>query len=223
MIKNNINGKIYIGKSNDIETRIKAHFSENEHNRTPHKPLYKAMKKYGQENFSIIVLEECSPELLNEREKYWIKEYNSTNNDIGYNILPGGDGFGAGEQHPGHKLTKEDVVDIRTRYNNHERKKEVEKLYSEKISHGGFNKIWSGETWPHIMPEVYTKENKEFYRHNTGAKGQQNGRAILTNEQIADIKRRKKQGEHRKDVYELYRYTGIKYKGFEAVWYKKEE
>ena len=37
MIKNNINGKIYIGKSNDIETRIKAHFSENEHNRTQHK------------------------------------------------------------------------------------------------------------------------------------------------------------------------------------------
>ena len=28
--------------------------------------------------------------LLDEREKFWIKEYNSTNDKYGYNILEGG-------------------------------------------------------------------------------------------------------------------------------------
>jgi len=30
------------------------------------------------------------------------------------------------------------------------------------------------------MPEVYTKENKDFHKHNTGQKGSSNGRAKLT-------------------------------------------
>ena len=44
-------------------------------------------------------------------------------------------------------LTEKDVIDIRTRYNNKERCKEVESLYSDRIGHSGFSKIWKGETW----------------------------------------------------------------------------
>lgn len=47
-------------------------------------PLYKDMRKYGIDKFKIRVIEECTSELLNEREAYWINEYNSYDN--GYNI-----------------------------------------------------------------------------------------------------------------------------------------
>lgn len=45
--------------------------------------LYKAFKKYGIENFIFEEVEEVSDDLLDEREKYWIKFYNSYND--GYN------------------------------------------------------------------------------------------------------------------------------------------
>lgn len=58
----------------------------------------------------------------------------------GYNINTGGQGP-HDENHPKHRVTTADVIDIRTRYNNHERCKEVEALYKDKIGHSGFSKI----------------------------------------------------------------------------------
>lgn len=49
------------------------------------------MRKYGPENFTISVLEECPNEDLNSREVYWIEKYHSR--EDGYNITPGGGGW----------------------------------------------------------------------------------------------------------------------------------
>lgn len=219
IITNNINKKVYIGKSNDIERRFREHKSQYERLRTPNKPLYLAFDKYGIDNFSFEVLEECPSKELNRKEKYWIKQYDSDNSEKGYNILSGGDGHDCGEKHPNHKLTKEDVIDIRTRYANHERKKEVEKLYADKIGPSGFSKVWKGTTWSDIMPEVYTKENKDFHRHNTGQTGSENGRALLSEKDVYEIRSLKKQGKTLDEVYEMYRDTGIKKGSFEQTWY----
>lgn len=216
-ITNQINQKIYVGQSNDIKRRFAQHKSPYEQNRFAEKPLYKAFKKYGISNFTFEVIEECKIEELNDKEAYWIKQLKTLIYENGYNITCGGNGV-AEENHPKHKLTKQDVIDIRTRYNNHERCKEVEKLYSDRIGHSGFSKIWKGETWKSIMPEVYTKENKEFHRHNTGQSGSQNGRALLTEEDVIAIRLRKKNGEYWKDVYEDYKFTGIKSKCFQQTW-----
>jgi hypothetical protein len=81
-------------------------------------------------------------------------------------MTPGGQ-FNAEESHPSHKLTKQDVINIRTRYNNQERKNEVYEDYKNLIGESGFHKIWNGDTWKNIMPEVYTTENKNFHKHNT--------------------------------------------------------
>ena len=90
-ISNDINNKVYIGKTTFT---IKKRWGEHKHDlyiRDKHnRPLYKAMLKYGIEHFHIEVLEECSREELNDREQYWIKEYNSFHN--GYNATRGGDG-----------------------------------------------------------------------------------------------------------------------------------
>lgn len=131
----------------------------------------------------------------------------------GYNISAGGDGV-ANDNHPKHRLTKEDVIDIRTRYANRERCKDVEAMFLGRINHSGFSKIWKGETWKSIMPEVYTDENKEFHRHNTGQRGASNGRALLSEEDVYAIRLRKKAGEEMRVVYEDYKHTGIKLESF---------
>lgn len=52
-----------------------------------------AVKKYGYENFKREILEFCeTKEELNEREKFWIRELNSNNIEIGYNLTKGGEG-----------------------------------------------------------------------------------------------------------------------------------
>lgn len=88
-ITNDINGKIYIGKTEfTIEKRWKEHCQDFNKDRNKKRPLYSAMRKYGIEHFHIEEVEETSePE---KREKYWIEYYGSFKN--GYNATIGGDG-----------------------------------------------------------------------------------------------------------------------------------
>ena len=48
------------------------------------------MNKYGIEHFVIETIEECPDSIVNEREQYWIKFYNSYYD--GYNATLGGEG-----------------------------------------------------------------------------------------------------------------------------------
>ena len=90
-ITNIINNKSYIGKTVEtVEERFKRHCKDYKKSQVAHRPLYSAIKKYGINNFKVEELEECSIELLNEREKYWIKYYDSYGK--GYNATRGGDG-----------------------------------------------------------------------------------------------------------------------------------
>lgn len=90
-IENDINDKIYVGKTNfSVEKRFKEHCIDSKKNRKEKRPLYNAISKYGEDHFYISIIEECSSEEASEREKYWIKYYNSYND--GYNATIGGDG-----------------------------------------------------------------------------------------------------------------------------------
>lgn len=48
--------------------------------------LYRAIRKYGLENFIFEIIETCPIQNLNERENYWIKYYNSNDTKFGYNL-----------------------------------------------------------------------------------------------------------------------------------------
>lgn len=87
-ITNDINNKIYIGKTcNSLNYRWQQHFDAY----TKYDwHIYRAMRKYGFTHFNIEIIEECSDDILNDREKYWIEYYDSYNN--GYNSTLGGDG-----------------------------------------------------------------------------------------------------------------------------------
>lgn len=92
-ITNKINNKIYIGQvyNKTIYDRFARHIKEA--SETHPIILDRAIYKYGSENFIIEQIDEATslPE-LNEKEIYWIKYYNSTNKNIGYNLTPGGNG-----------------------------------------------------------------------------------------------------------------------------------
>lgn len=213
-ITNLLNQKSYIGKSNDIDRRWSQHKSPYEWSRQPDSSLYLAFQKYGLDNFKFEIIEECKVEELGEKEKYWVEYYDTFYN--GYNQTAGGEGNNY-DSHPKHKLTKQDVIDIRTRYANLERKKEVYELYKDRIGESGFGKIWKGETWKGIMDEVYTKENKDFHLHNTANKGSSNGRSRLNEEDVKIIRLRRKNGENWKTVYEDYKHL-LTEGSFKNVW-----
>ena len=70
-ITNNINNKIYIGKTiNDIKKRFSCHKSNAKSNKNT--ILCKAIRKYRPENFSISIIEKniISESVLNEKEIY---------------------------------------------------------------------------------------------------------------------------------------------------------
>lgn len=111
-IENLINGKVYIGQSVDIKGRWNEHKLVNSRAskdalKRQKYPLYLAFEKYGLDNFSFEVIEECSVEELNEKEQFYIKKYNSYidfPNSNGYNLTLGGDGT--------QKVTKEQISNI---------------------------------------------------------------------------------------------------------------
>lgn len=67
------------------------------------------------------------------------------------------------------------------------------------------------------MMDVYTKENIYFHTHNTGQKGSENGRAKLTEEDVYDIRYRKKKGEDSRSVYKDYELL-VTYPSFMNIW-----
>lgn len=105
-IENMIDHKCYIGQSKNIELRWNEHkwTSQNINKDKEYKyPLYRAFRKYGIENFSFKIIEKCRIEELNQKEKYWIKYYDSFYN--GYNQTLGGDSSG-------YTLSKEQYLGI---------------------------------------------------------------------------------------------------------------
>lgn len=175
-IENLINNKCYIGQSVNIKRRWKDHkeASKNIKNKNYDYPLYKAIRKYGLENFSFGILEKCSENLLNEKEKYWIKYFNSYNN--GYNQNEGGN---SGSHYI--KLSKEKVLEI---INYLKISKESSEIIGEKFGVSGrtIRAINSGEESPQdgvsypireklfLLDKTYTKckicgkitENKKY-------------------------------------------------------------
>ncbi len=93
-ITNNINKKVYIGKTKrDTKIRWLEHIRDAKNYPEKNIPLHKAILKYGKDKFSFEILEtDIAENDLNEKEKMYIKQYNSTNSLIGYNATKGGDG-----------------------------------------------------------------------------------------------------------------------------------
>lgn len=92
LAKNEKNGKMYVGKTNDFERRKKEHI----HSTSDHL-FSRAIRKYGKQSFFWTILEDGieTKEDASKRERYFIKKYKTYfrwKNSSGYNMTKGGDG-----------------------------------------------------------------------------------------------------------------------------------
>ena len=84
-ITNLQNQKCYVGQAADIASRWKQHIKRGIGAEAPTRnKLYPAMSKYGVENFTFEIIEECSRNMLNEREDYWQDYFGAK--EFGYSI-----------------------------------------------------------------------------------------------------------------------------------------
>lgn len=144
-ITNLINGKIYVGQ--DIKNDPNYFGSGT--------MILNAIKKYGKNNFKKEILENCSNEKdMDEKEIFWIKELNSTDRKIGYNICEGGKTYRTmkGENNPmfGKHLSEETKQKIRE-------KRKLQKMTEEQKEQLRIK--WSGDENPgkNKSPETIEK------------------------------------------------------------------
>lgn len=156
---NKLNGKMYIGKGNNIYRRVyeeKNQFSNNKHGNLL--KLYNAVKKYGIHNFEIRLLLEIEKTKLFDVEPMFIQFYDTKKN--GYNITSGGEGCS------GHEISENQI----------KKQKEKMKLYWDDVKkneHSQKMKIWynnkteneklkmknSGKSW--VLNEDILKKQRE--------------------------------------------------------------
>jgi hypothetical protein len=72
MFINKVNKKFYIGKSNDLFTRIKFYTQNAINVSYSNSKIFRAMEKYGFNNFAFSIIEYCNVEDLNLREQFYI-------------------------------------------------------------------------------------------------------------------------------------------------------
>lgn len=108
-IENIVNHKKYIGLTNNIARRRSRHFTDLRCKRHDNGFLQKEYNIYTQEAFTLETIYEgdCTPEEIGEKEKYYIKLYDSYRN--GYNQNEGGN---FGPANGGSHLTHSDIMNI---------------------------------------------------------------------------------------------------------------
>ena len=200
------NGKIYIGQSNNIKRRMYEHNNIKKNAKIKYCQVCdRAIIKYGR-IINLTILEECLESQLDEKERYWIHYYHSYEKEKGYNIERGGKKSSHTYQR---LLTDEEILDIRQRRFQGERKKDVYLLYQNKISWGGFERTWLGTTNPQIGKEFlvpFINKTRQEYSHEAND-GSKNGQAKMTKEQIVEIRylfeHRDKKHSDRKTILQL--------------------
>ena len=94
---------VYVGKTTkSLEIRRRQHLYDAVYGSALH--FHRALRKYGEAAFDWSVIDEAATEQeLNEKERYWIQFYKSTDSRFGYNLTFGGDGL-----HPSFKMKRSD-------------------------------------------------------------------------------------------------------------------
>lgn len=94
LIRNKFNGKGCVGQTSlpSVEDRWRGHFKCSKSASTL--LVHQAIRKYGYDNFTVTMLEECCSNMISEREIYWINELCTFVGDCpdkGYNMTQGGE------------------------------------------------------------------------------------------------------------------------------------
>ena len=83
-----VDGKIYIGQTNNLERRIREHKA---HALKDGGPFHEAIRLYGLRNFKFDILEYCRSDLSDARERFYIAQFRKVlGTDAVYNYCDGG-------------------------------------------------------------------------------------------------------------------------------------
>jgi group I intron endonuclease len=205
-IENLINGKLYIGQTTrSIESRFLSHSQGD-------MIIGRAIRKYGIQSFKISVIDNAiDKQVLNEKEKYWIKKLNSLSPN-GYNISIGGFGGNLGElvnkkigdARRGRKHSKETIAKLTGRKHS---KETIAKLTGRKNTEETIKKM----RHPHKKMKDTSKMKKpktEEHKRNIGlsSKGRKHPKLAELNRsrtgQKRSIETRKKMSDSRKQFIE---------------------
>lgn len=91
-ILNKITNQIYIGQSNNVNRRLSSHKSLLKKNKHHNKHLLNSYNKYGVDSFTFNIIETNihDPFIADDRERFYIKKFNSMNQLFGFNRESGG-------------------------------------------------------------------------------------------------------------------------------------
>tara|TARA_R110002096_G_scaffold415148_1_gene616589 strand:+ start:113 stop:643 length:531 start_codon:yes stop_codon:yes gene_type:complete len=99
-ITNKLDGKMYVGSSNNVNKRITAHKSELKNNKHVNAKLQNAVNKYDLSNFEFKLLDECELDHQFAIECYWYNLLNPSYNLVDVN--PNGGRSWSSEQRAAH-------------------------------------------------------------------------------------------------------------------------
>ena len=171
---NKLNGRRYVGITNDLIRRHKEHLRHND------QLIDKKIKEYGKENFKLEVLFTGTYEQCKEMEKYYIKTLNSTTRGHGYNIVEGGDGC-VGFKHTESAKQKMREAKLGKRPSNYGVKmpEEQRKRLSEARKGSTVSEETKAKISASLKGRVFTDEHKEKIRQaKLGSKNPNYGKPI---------------------------------------------
>lgn len=191
-IINKENGLIYIGCTiSSLDKRFKEHLSRCFTSNYKSK-LYNSMKKYGQDNFTIELIEECDFNLIYETEKKYIDQYNSYNN--GLNATIGGEGCIGYVHSPEMRVKISEAI----KNGNSHKGKTYEELYGDKADEQREKRRLSVKNgWGSISDDE--KEKRVNKAKETKQKNSKYGVEL-----VKEIKQKIKEGLKVKQLKELY-------------------
>lgn len=181
----------------------------------------KGVQKFGAENSNAHLTEEEATYILNNRNKPLYVLYSDFSDKLSYcqfkkiyhhqtytNIHTDVEeypyNFEFSCQFNTGKLEYDEVISLRERYANGEYWRNVYKDFKEIYTNEwSFWRVYNGESYPLVMPEVFTVENRK--KHSSIARqGENNGRAKLKAEDVLNIRKLHEEGISNSELYKIY-------------------
>ena len=79
------NGRLYIGRTTNLNSRLQTHFAELKREKHNSKLMIEDFKKYGKDNLEVYVIEENVTYEVRKKEYEYMRKYNSFDEKYGYN------------------------------------------------------------------------------------------------------------------------------------------
>lgn len=133
-IENIINCKKYIGSSTDVYARWRQHKSHLLNNIHRNCHLQSSCDKYGYDNLKFYIVEVCGEKILNEREEYYIKLYDTKNRNFGFNLTDGGKGVRGVSEETRNKMSMQKIGKTGAKRSDATRKRISDALTGKKAS-----------------------------------------------------------------------------------------